>query len=468
MIVRPYKRKHTFKRIAYVDADGLYWDENGDTINPLEIEGDTRCFCSWETARKLTIEGVGESLLWNGEHIRWRPVQRAGELEWYPRPYDAYVLRIPLHEEAETNVSELGRWRDWLYDYRAIPGTMGGTSMSLLKTQLSRPLYCSTHWDRSRLRQSAGGRIANGPGGVGEYRGQLLHWDLPAAYANEIGHLRYGGHWWDERNLTHHWLTHLVSRGVPVLVRARIYVPKRLPYGPVPTRPRGLIHPFKALMLMFSGQRYPVGKSVQGIWTYEEVNAALMAGCSVTIIQAWKHSSPKQSPFRHWWQAIQTGRDMGGIAGMLAKTTGNALWGVFALDPEIRGHRTIHYRPKGKRKMQVRKPRPRGSQMPAIDLAEIVAGRVRAKLYLAMLHCGADLVCAHTDGLWANGTKLSDEWQIKGVARRMELLSPQAYRYHPLGGGEPVVIYAGVPLEQSATAFDKAWSKWNETQTATA
>lgn len=445
-----------------VDPEGSYVTEEGEILRPEEITGAYRCFCSWETARRLTTSGRGEALLWNGEHIRWRPRQFRDEDEWKPRPFDAYVLRVPMYPENESNLREIARWRDWLYEYRAIPGTMGGTSMSLLKSRLKRPLYCSSQWDMRRIRQSAGGIIRNGPGGPGVYEGKLVHWDMPAAYATEIGTMRYGGRWFYEKSLAANWLSHLVSRNVPVFVRARVYVPKGFAYGPLPSRPATPIHPLKALLLMYSGERYPTGKYVQGIWTWEEVRAAIEAGCSVKLIEAWKHSAPEQSPFTSWFSAVQEGREMQGLAGLLAKTTGNALWGSFALDPSIRGKRSIHYRVKGKRKIQVRRPRARGYPLPAIDLAETVAGRVRARLFTAMRELGDSLVCAHTDGLWSldTGQRFGDGWRPKERARRIELLTPQALRYYTSQGEQ--VTYSGVPAERAPESFAIAWNAFTD------
>lgn len=462
MIVDPYKRPHTRKLIAFVTPEGEYVDEAGEVLNPKRIKRNMRCFCAWETARVLTINGMGESLMWNGEHIRWRPFQHPDELDWYQRPSDAYVLRVPMYERPEPNVSELARWRDWLWTYRAIPSTMGGTSMSLLKARLRRRLWCSVGWDTKDLRQSAGGIIRMGVHGPGEFRGELVHFDMPAAYATELGSLRYGGHWWVEENFSDAWLDHLTKRGVPVLVRARVYVPKKFGKGngPLPIRPAAPLNPIKSRALEALGKRYPVGKHVQGVWTWEEVKAAKVSGCSVKIIEAWHHASPKQSPFASWWAAIQTGREMEGLAGTLAKVTGNALWGMFALDPESRGRRSIHYKPKTKRKVQVRKLEFGSTRIPAIDLAEIVAGRVRARLWEAMQMCGDDLICAHTDGLWTyDRVKLVGEWRAKEHARELQVLTPQHMRWTK-PGARPQTMYSGVPYQQAEEKFDKDWSEY--------
>src|SRR5438132_12034233 len=81
MIVRPYKRRYGRKRVVFVDPSGDYLDESGATVDPLRLDSADRCFCAWETARRLTVEGRGEALLWNGEHIRWRPRQFPHETE---------------------------------------------------------------------------------------------------------------------------------------------------------------------------------------------------------------------------------------------------------------------------------------------------------------------------------------------------------------------------------------------------
>lgn len=156
---------------------------------------------------------------------------------------------------------------------------------------------------------------------------------------------------------------------------------------------------------------------------------------------------------------------MQGLAGLLAKTTGNALWGMFAMDPALRGSSSIHYRPRAGKRLEIRKPKPRPYPLPAIDLAEIVAGRVRARIYEAMVSLGNSLVCAHTDGLWSTSTGGATNgalggWRIKDTASEMQLLTPQAYRYW--SGGAPSVIFSGVPVEQSHEAFERAWKKHDQ------
>lgn len=463
MIVVPYKTKHGYKRLVFVDPEGQYVSEDGRILKPHMLAEDrsVRCFCAWETARKLTTEGRGESLLWNGEHIRWRPFKFPHETEWRRRPFDAYVLRVPMYSRSEDNLRSLCRWRDWLYEYRALPATMGGSSMSLLRARVARVLVCSKQWDTKRIVQSAGGRITLGPNGRGSFSGQIVHWDLPAAYATQIGTLRYGGMWRSDPNHSIIHLDTLVETGAPVFVRAQAYIPKSLTFGPLCRRYRKPLHPFRAQMMLYTGERYPTGCTMQGWWTWEELQSARAVGCSVKILDVWHHASPPKSPFVRWWEAVQEGRELQGLSGLLAKTTGNALWGNFAFDPAVRGKKSIHSRTASG--FTSRHPRILPRIVNAIELAEVVAGRTRAKLYDAMVEMGDDLICAHTDGFWAradNGREPSGEWRVKETAHRIDVLSPQNLRYHT--GGRKHVIYSGVPMEQAEAAFDVAWGAYLE------
>src|ERR1035437_796752 len=91
---------------------------------------------------------------------------------------------------------------------------------------------------------------------------------------------------------------------------------------------------------------------------------------------------------------------MPGLAGLLAKVTGNALWGRFCMDPRSQGRRSIRSR---NGKIGSRELPLRGGLPPAHDLAELVSGRVRAELYRLMVAAGDDLLSAHTDAAWIRG-----------------------------------------------------------------
>jgi hypothetical protein len=151
---------------------------------------------------------------------------------------------------------------------------------------------------------------------------------------------------------------------------------------------------------------------------------------------------------------------MPGLAGLLAKTTGNALWGRFAMSVETNGVRTIRSAD-GKGRL-VARPFPFTGGLPGShDLAETVSGRIRAKLGDAIELAGADLLSAHTDGIWAHDVaRLGelDEWRQKQSARELWLLDPQTLRYRPTRGGVQTV-YAGVPAGMADEAFDEEWAR---------
>ena len=49
------------------------------------------------------------------------------------------------------------------------------------------------------------------------------------------------------------------------------------------------------------------------------------------VLRAWVHAGADQ-PFLPWHEAIMEGRAVPGFGGLLAKATGNSLWGQFCID----------------------------------------------------------------------------------------------------------------------------------------
>jgi hypothetical protein len=179
----------------------------------------------------------------------------------------------------------------------------------------------------------------------------------------------------------------------------------------------------------------------------------------VRVLETWAHIAGEKRPFDPWWTAILEGRTMPGLAGQLAKTTGNALWGQFCMDAAHNGARTI----KGVRgrAVEVRELARQAGRPPAHDLAETISGRTRAKLYDLMAAAGDALLTAHTDGAWIDAARsdpIDDEllelWRVKASARRLELLNPQGLRYHTTR--DVRTVWAGVPASQADESFDAA------------
>lgn len=463
-MIAPYKRTPEPPTVALLTPQGEAISEHGEQLDLDAFPADTRIWCDYDTVRSLLQEGKGEALCWNREEISWR--HRRLDLPsvgWKRRPSDVHVVRLPFYESHELTLRALVAWRDWLASYGASPtSTTGSAAWSLLRARLERPLWTSTG-DAPPLRQTMGGRQELGSGGQGLYTGSLAQLDLPAAYASELGNLQYGGHWFRASELAKQGARHdaetWASTGRPVFVRAFVRVPSDLRFGPLPRRSRTRLYGAGAAQV---GQEYPLGTRLQGVWAWQELAAAASEGLHIVrIAETWVHLSGGQQPFLPWWAAIQDGRSMPGLAGQLAKMTGNALWGRFAMDARANGLRTIRSGAKSGRMAQRTLPF-RGGRPPAHDLAETVSGRIRAKLYAAMMLAGEDLLSAHTDGIWVRSRPglAADlpEWRRKQVATRLELLDPQVLRYHPRHG-RAQTVFSGVPALQAEEAFDRAWAE---------
>lgn len=454
-MIRPYVRNPEPPQVALLTAAGDVIGERGQLLNFERWPEDTRCWCDYDTVRQLVSDGNGEALCWNGEEITWRHA-RLDPQGWKRRPSDVHVIKLPFYDQAELTIGALARWRDWLARYGASPtSTTGSAAWSLLRATLERPLWTNMG-EAPPLKQTLGGRQELGPAGVGRYRGDLVQLDLPAAYASELGNLRYGGHWFKASSLPKHGPDWWADNGRPVFCRAFVAVPD-VRYGPLPRRPRRRVHGLAAALL---GAEYPTDTRMQGVWTWQELEAAERHGTRIVrIAETWVHLAGEMQPFLPWWRAIEQGRQLAGLGGLLAKTTGNALWGRFAMDTRARGVRTIRSADKRGR-LRSRPHAFMGGRPPAHDLAETVSGRIRSRLYDAMLTAGDDLISAHTDGIWTQAPGLAFDlpaWRVKQNARQLDLLDPQVLRYWPKRGRGGQTVFAGVPSILADEAFDAAW-----------
>jgi hypothetical protein len=458
--VEPYKRTPAAPTVCLLTPDGVVVSEHGETVSLDEWPEGYRAWCSYDTARSLILAGHGEGLCWNREEIRWR--HRRFEEGWKRRPSDVNVIKLPFHDDdPEKTVRALCGWRDWLQSYGASPvGTSGGAAWSLLRARLGQPLWVGIG-SAPPLRQTLGGRQELGPGGQGRYRGTLEHWDLPAAYAAELGGLRYGGRWWNTRELPFQKPAEWWARdGRAVFVRAVVKIPTG-GYGPLPQRPRKRMYGLEGILL---GAHYPVGKRMQGVWTWQELDAAERHGVTIVkVLDVYVHLAGDSTPFAPWWEAVQDGRRQPGLAGLLSKMTGNALWGRFCMDNQANGERSI--RSKEGREIRVRPLPMHGGLPPVHDLAETVSGRTRARLYDLMVAAGNRLVSVHTDGAWTTRLDPSapalDGWRMKAAASQVDILDPQVLRYwpKPRHPQAPFTVFSGVPASMADAAFDDAWAR---------
>lgn len=458
-MIAPYKRNPEPPYVALLTPEGDVISEHGELLDFKAWPDGYRAWCDYDTVRILVSEGKGEALCWNGEEITWRHKKRMDLQGWTRRATDVHVIKLPFYEEHEATLRALAAWRDWLAGYGASPtSTTGSAAWSLLRATLRHNLWTSMG-EAPPLKQTLGGRQELGPAGKGIFEGAITQIDLPAAYASELGNLRYGGHWHKTSALPLRRSADWWAQGNrPTFCRAFIRVPE-LAYGPLPRRPRKRVYGLAAALL---GAEYPTGTRLQGVWTWDELRAAESHGATIIrVLDTWVHLAGTQQPFLPWWDAVQEGRQMRGLAGLLAKTTGNALWGRFAMDTKANGRRTI--RSTNKRGKLVARPFTfQGGKPPSHDLAETVSGRVRARLFDAMVNAGDNLISAHTDGMWITADQhliaSLPMWRRKQEAHRIELLDPQVLRYYP-SKGKPQTVFAGVPSKQSEAAFDEQWAR---------
>lgn len=464
-LVNPYVRRPSAPTVALLDRDGRVIDEHGRELELDNLPERTRVWTDYDTARTLLVAGRGEALCWNGEEIRWR--HRRFEHGWKLRHSDVCVLKTPFPARPEETLRGLAGWRDWLKRFGAAPpGTTGGAAWSLLRATISEPLWLGVGADRLPINRTIGGRQELGQAAPGRFEGRLELYDLPAAYASTLGVLPYGGRWYEARELGLELeLEQWASGGRPVFARAQVRLPDGLELGPLPRRPR---KPLAGMAGFLFGAEYPTGGRIQGTWTFQELAACeAVGGRILKVFDVWAHIAPA-APFAAWWNAVQAGRRMHGLAGTLAKSTGNALWGRFCMDARTAGEREIRA-PGRRRGTLVNRPFPfTGGLPPSHDLAETVSGRVRARLFLAMNAAGPALVSAHTDGLWLDGGAVTDErelaaaldgWRIKESAHRLEVINPQGLRYWPRRSRWPRYVWAGAPPALAPEAFELAWER---------
>jgi hypothetical protein len=449
-VIAPYKEPRPFRPVAWLVDRSQALDENGDLCDVVELaDGGTHVWAEYDLVMDLLRQEVGEALCWDNRPLRWSPLAHA-------KTWPVRVLALPTPGDPERCLAGLRAWRDWLNAYGAAPqGSLGGSAFSLLRATLNAPLWTNVG-ERPPIRFTLGGRQELGPHGAPAiFEGALRHYDLPAAYARTLGEMRYGG-WW--LKAPSRWRFDLEDQnGTLVFVNARVRVPE-LAYGPLPERPRR--QPASALEAQLSPVAYPVGRTMQGTWTWAELVQAEAAGCTIErVLAGWVHSTrPDSYPFWPWWQAVRDGRRMDGFAGLLAKATGNALWGQFAIR---RSRRSVLRRDGGERVERTLGLKGGGNpSQRAPDLAETVSGRVRAQLHAAMMRAGDRLVSAHTDGVWAfDDPKLRlPGWRSKGTTEYLRLITPQELAY-VLSDGSQAYVVAGVRSQETAEFFEAEWAR---------
>lgn len=468
MILHPLteKRRAEIVRPAFLDDEGHAIDESSRRHELSKLPDNLRVFAQWERVDRFARAGIGELVAWGDEPIRWRHVRRGDS---HRRRSDVVIVKVPTDPGAFAG--GVVAWSDWLRGHDVSPAwSLGSSSMNLLRSTLSRELV-TTNGELPEPRWTLGGRqqIWREPG---TRHSGLVQLDLQAAYTHVIGGLRYGGAWRSVEQPAPARLDLLHDYGLPILAHALVDLHGRdggeLALGPLPRRPQR--RPEEGYDVLAPNVPYPVRGRLVGLFSYDELRAARDAGCRVRIDRAYVHAGGSHV-FAPWLDAILEGRELDGYAAALAKSTGNALWGQFVID-DRKLLAVLRWDAGTYSKLSVQGSK--GHALRAWDVGELVCGSVRAELFRTLsAFPREDLVAAHTDGAWIRDTGLIDlvelserGWRMKAAAAELRLLDQQKYSYRVPRGRSWRYVISGVPASQSAEAFERLWSRFEERKAA--
>ena len=422
-MIRPYQKPRPHSDVALLayaqSVEPLFITEDGEQLplraiatKGIKLYGDRRL------ARGYLKAGIGEAECWNNVPVKWILGKHTVTL---------------LPNTLEVDIRSLAQWRDWIESYGAAISSVVGSSMSLLRATLEQPLYLDKG-TLPPLPTVVGGRVDGIKAGV---YGAFDAWDISAAYARCVGSLRISGTWRECTDIDK-----------ATFVQAALTVPD-MPYGPLPLRDaklkQSLVH------RVFDRREYPVRKRIEGIWTADEVRMAVEHGAKLKRIrQGWRLFHDSREPFGQWWEAIQIGRRLEGMAGEMAKLTGNTLWGLFCAYGKKSRIRYENHK-------LIKQPLPDPPSFNrSFALAEMVTSTIRTQLFRELIApAGEHLISVCVDGglIHHNGFRpIGDRWKLKEHGSNLVFIVPYCYSYRADDGSE-VFKMAGVPEGSKATAF---------------
>lgn len=334
-------------------------------------------------------------------------------------------------------------WVQFFRDHGANIGSPGGMNYSLWRSTLHRKVV--EYGDVPGEHLILGGRQDYQR--MGEFENVEL-WDLTAAYGSTLGALMVPRKW------KHHAGSFWNEEAREGFARAIVRVP-RMTWGPLPVP--GL--PYGSRLLATGAppprERFPIDRTLEGVWSHDELREAVRVGCDVEIIEYWSGVGARPV-FAEWWQLMLEAREtLSEAANRLVKWAANSLWGRFAA---CGSGSVIWYEDGWKhREKETRKVNPA-----SLTIAGLVSGRVRARLYAEALDAWDFLAIAcHTDGVWLPaGVKMEPNggapgnWRIRYGSDRLLLLGPQTYRYLGTDGRWRYVL-AGIPDRAKERIFLK-------------
>ena len=323
-------------------------------------------------------------------------------------------------EGSDDPFGDLLRVLGWVRGYGVGPASITSMAWSLWRASLSHKV---TLWFDPEIGRKAlyGGRqeVAHNETGEPRIYRQMVAVDMRAAYPHSMAERDYALSLRPVSVDTH------LDPTVPGIARATVYLDPDLPYGPLPWR-------VDTGMIMF-----PNRGRVEGVWPWVELAAARELGCEVKVSECWAPART-QDLFGAWWPMVQSGRDLPGTSGVVAKAIANSLWGHFGMVGEDRTTKRWTD-DRGNTAYEVDEPE---RDLPHRWTAHIAAeptSRVRSRLLLEGLYGGGAGRPVHvdTDGIIVRGTSPlpprsgsgPGEWRVKARMPKVDIRAPQLYRW---------------------------------------
>ena len=361
----------------------------------------------------------------------WR--DRPTSIRHEPSGVVASTLRGALDESTDP-FADLCCFIDWAESLGVSPGSLSTMASSLLAASLGAPVRIGVD---ARLGRAAFYGPRQQIKAAAQYH-DLDLWDIKAAYPSAMAR---GPVALSLRRVDPS--TRLVS-STPGLVGGTMHVPKS-PYPPVPRR----VGP--------DAIQFPWG-TFTGVWTWAEACCATERGCELDVTACW---APRREAdlFGPWWRLVQSGRDLPGGAGQLAKAVLNGTWGTFAMRGSGRG--------------SVRWADDRGEDPIYLASDEVVlphertthiAAEVTSRVRIQALTEGmtGEVLHLDTDGVMVRGgtepTNQGDgfgQWRMKETMKIVEIRAPQFYRFTRFTGDQWHYVTSGIPSLEAARLYGR-------------
>jgi hypothetical protein len=434
--------------------------EDGKEYLLENVPPQTRIWAHWNNTVEhiWKHEKIGEYLTYDFMPSRWRKSCNYSDHYWpsIGNEQDVYISNSNgFPEDKEKALSAYMDWRDWVEEYGGSAyGTIAAASKSIWRATLTENFESPYRGIRA-VPFPLGGRLVPCKETHSVFTGEFIQWDLSSAYARKLGGLQFGGkgsRWVELKDDSS--ADYLTENGYLIYIQAMVWVP-RMRFGPLPLR-RHTYSPFSRTPI-----QYRTNWQCHGTWTHEEVKQARAVGCTVRVEKIWMHiPTGKRLYFQEWWNAIQDGREhLDGFAKSIAKQTGNSLWGQFAMRKRTR---KIRWRTEeGRRESRVITPRL--SKLPqSPELADQLAGKIRAELFELMTSAGELLMQGNIDGAWVeyrDGWLPPEGWRIKHRTPLLQFIDESNYRFWNEDDQDWQYVMAGVPKDMQPLLFEGWWKK---------